>query len=200
VTPLPEVHIHYRRPPDREDVFVQHLVLDAPEVKVTFQPATPIHSPVILEGRPVLEPGSPVVWFTFPGLWHDIGRFHTEDGRYTGLYANVLTPCRLHPPCGPSPLRWDTTDLFLDLWWGAGGTPRLVDEADLDEARDRGWVTPVVAARAHREGRRLLREAGESWPPEVVREWTLQRARSALGTGEAQSSSPRTRWAEQSRE
>jgi predicted RNA-binding protein associated with RNAse of E/G family len=180
VTLAPEVHIHYRRPPDRVDVFVQRLVRDAPGVKVTLQPATPIDRPVVIEGRRVLEPGSPVVWFTFPGVWHDIGRFHTADGRFTGLYANILTPCRLHGSHTPPPLRWDTTDLFLDVWWEPGRILRLLDEPDLEEAVDRGWVHPSTAARARREARRLLREAGESWPPPVTQEWTLDRARATL--------------------
>lgn len=180
MTAAPEVHIHYRRPPDREDVFVQHLVLDAPDVKITLQPATPIEGPVVVGGTAVLEPGSPVVWFTFPGVWHDIGRFHTAGGRFSGLYANVLTPCKLHSTHGSPPLRWDTTDLFLDIWYGPEGVPRLLDEADLDDALDRGWVRDSTGRRARREARRLLREAGETWPPPVVHEWTLARARAAL--------------------
>lgn len=178
----PLVHIHYRRPPDREDVFVQHLLLDAPEVKVTFQPATPLNGPVRVEGRTILEPGSPVVWFTFPGGWHDIGLFHEAGGRYTGLYANVLTPCRLHEPGSAAPLAWETTDLFLDVWMDPDGSARILDEPDFEEAVSRGWVSPSTAARALREARRLERDAGTSWPPEVVREWTLERARAVVGT------------------
>jgi len=176
----PTVHIHYRRPPDREDVFVQHLVLDGPEVKVTVQPATPIDGPVTVEGRTVLEPGSPVVWFTFPGAWHDIGLFHTADGRYTGLYANVITPCRLHSVGSGPPLKWETTDLFLDVWMDGEGSARILDEPDFEAAVARGWVAPSTGARALREAQRLERDAGSSWPPEVVREWTLERARALI--------------------
>ena len=122
------VHIHYRRLPDREDIYVQDLVLDHPEVKVTFQPSTPISSPVVVDGATVLEPGSPAVWFTFPGAWHDIGRFHDRQGRFTGIYANVLTPCILHREGSTGEiLRWDTTDLFLDVWKGVAGPARLLE-------------------------------------------------------------------------
>ena len=177
---VPLVHIHYRRPPDRKDVFVQHLLVDAPDVKVTFQPATPLPEPVTLEGRTILEPGSPVVWFTFPGAWHDIGRFHTAEGLYTGLYANVLTPCVLHGFGSTPPLEWETTDLFLDVWMAPDGASHILDEPDLAEAVARRWVAPRTAARARREARRLQREAGMSWPPEVVGEWTLERAQAAV--------------------
>lgn len=40
----PTVHIHYRRPPDRLDVFEQVLLLDSPGTKVTLQRSTPIEA------------------------------------------------------------------------------------------------------------------------------------------------------------
>ena len=176
MAPPPEVHIHYHRPPDRTDIYVQSLVLDAPEVKVTFQPSTPIPKPVVVGEQPVLEPGSPAVWFTFPGLWHDIGRFHDAQGRFTGIYANVLTPCELHAPEDGGVLRWDTTDLFLDVWMGADGRLLLLDEPDLAEAVSAGSVTEEVAARARREAQDILARArAGAWPPPVVSEWTLER-------------------------
>lgn len=175
---LPEVHIHYRRPPDRVDVFVQRLLLDAAEVKVTFQPHTPVEAPVRVDGAVILEPGSPVVWFTFPGRWHDIGRFHTADGAFTGIYANVLTPCVLHREGDLPPLRWETTDLFLDVWQGIGSEPRLLDRTELETAVRSGHVSHETARRAMGEARRILEAAkGGAWPPPVVREWTLDRAR-----------------------
>lgn len=173
------VHIHYHRPPDRTDVYEQELVVDAPAVQVTFQPSTPLTSPVELDGRIILEPGSPAVWFTFPGAWHDIGRFHDARGRFTGIYANVLTPCTFHPaPSDPSrPIRWDTTDLFLDVWIGSGeDRARTLDEEDLVRAEASGAVGEDRARRARAEARQLVAgwEAA-SWPPPVVREWTLER-------------------------
>ena len=62
-------------------------------------------------GKIALEAGSDAVWFTFPGLWHDIGRFHRADGEFTGIYANILTPPVIEPDG-----KWETTDLFLDIW------------------------------------------------------------------------------------
>lgn len=192
MTPRPRtVHIHYHRLPDREDVYEQALVLDDPSVKVTYQPSTPIPRPVTVEGVPVLEPGSPAVWFTFPGVWHDIGRFHDGDGRFTGLYANILTPCKLHShPPGSAPrradatggvLRWDTTDLFLDVWRGADGRLHLLDEEDLGRAEGEGTIPRELARAARREADRILAAAREgSWPPSVVEEWTLERVREAL--------------------
>ena len=68
-------------------------------------PAAGVTRPTVVNGRAVLEPGAPVVWFTFPGRHHDIGRFHTADGTFTGCYANILTPVQLDadPPADGTP-------------------------------------------------------------------------------------------------
>ena len=176
MSPVPLVRIRYRRPPDRLEIFEQHLVHDAPDVKVTLAPAVARTRPIEIGGRVVLEDRSPVVWFTFPGRWHDIGRFHTADGAFTGLYANVVTPVELG-----AGHRWDTTDLFLDLWVSDDRTI-VLDEDELDEARIRGWVDKITAERALTEVERMRADAEAGrWPPAVVGEWTLERARAMLG-------------------
>jgi len=91
---LTEVEIHYTRPPGRTTVFRQHVVQRTSGCVVTLLEHTDIAKPIMVRGVTVLEPGAPVVWFTFPGRWHDVGRFHTAAGRFTGFYANVLTALR----------------------------------------------------------------------------------------------------------
>lgn len=176
MTTHPIVSINYRRPPNHVQVFEQYLVLDDPDVKVTFVEAMPYEPPMRIEGEVVLELGSDVVWFTFPGAWHDIGRFHRADGTFTGLYANILTPAEIRG------YEWDTTDLFLDVWMSPGGRVLLLDEEELDEAVGREWINAETAARARAEGQRILHDAATgAWPPPVVFEWTLERCRSVLG-------------------
>jgi hypothetical protein len=72
------VKIHYRRPPDREEVFDQLLVLERDDVTVTLVETMDFDLPMRISNEVALEQGSSVVWFTFPNAWHDIGRFHTE--------------------------------------------------------------------------------------------------------------------------
>ena len=74
-----------------------------------------------------------------------------------------------------------TTDLFVDLWLDDRGA-RVLDRDELDGARARGWIGEPTAVRALAEVERL-RAAAESgsWPPPVVGEWTLARARAVLG-------------------
>jgi predicted RNA-binding protein associated with RNAse of E/G family len=159
------------------EVFHQVLVHEG-EALVTWVPSTPVARPTLVDGAPVLEPGSPVVWFTFPGAWHDIGRFHTAGGAFTGLYANILTPVLVDGD------RWETTDLFLDLFVTPGGGVHVLDSDELDDALWRGWITPALAERARREVARLAEAvAVGAWPPPVVEAWPLERARRAASAG-----------------
>lgn len=170
-----DVRIHYRRPPGRQDLYTQTLVYQDDAVVVTLLERTPLRRPLRVEGEVVLEAGSPVVWFTFPGAWHDIGRFHRVDGRFTGIYANILEPVRF---LGPA--EWEATDLFLDVWLGADGRTRLLDEDELEAALAAGWLDAATGRRARVEAERLLDAATRgTWPPPVVEEWTLAAARSA---------------------
>jgi len=173
----PTVRIHYLRPPNRTQIFEQTLVHDAPDVKVTLARRATHDPPMRIDGQIVLERDSDVVWFTFPGQWHDVGRFHRADGTFTGMYANILTPPVLDGT------EWQTTDLFLDVWIHPDGTVLLLDEDELDQALGREWVNDDTASRARAEASRLMDAAREgSWPPPVVQDWTLQRCLSELGS------------------
>jgi predicted RNA-binding protein associated with RNAse of E/G family len=180
VTPRPaEVRIRYLRPPDRVTLYRQHLVHDDNRVKVTLARDLPFDPPLVLAGAVALEAGSDAVWFTFPGAWHDIGRFHRADGTFTGVYANVITPCVFAP--GED---WETTDLFLDLWIPAeGGEIHLLDADELARAEGAGHLPPRLARRARAEAE-TLRTAAEArrFPPPVVGAWTRERALRALRT------------------
>jgi predicted RNA-binding protein associated with RNAse of E/G family len=171
------VTIHYRRPPDRETVFEQPVVHDDGNCIVTYLPAAALKEPVVAGGRVVLEAGAPIVWFTYRGdVWHDVGRFHLADGTFTGVYANILTPVLMDGH------RWETTDLFLDVWVNADGGVEILDRDEFDAALAAGWIDAPTAARALAEAERLADDARRGvWPPVQVREWTLGRAREALG-------------------
>lgn len=171
---MSQVRIHYLRPPDREEVFRQELVHEDGAL-VTLASDLRFPRPVVVEGRTVLETGSEVVWFTFPGAWHDVGRFHTADRRFQGFYANIITPPVIRGPV------WHTTDLFLDLWLppDLSRVTRL-DEDELEEAAREGWIDAATAHRARTEAERLeAAHARGRWPPPLVLEWTLERARAA---------------------
>ncbi len=155
------------------EVYRQRVLESGASGIVTFQPDTPIRKPLTVGGDTILEPGAPAIWFTFPGLWHDIGLFHLADGTWTGLYANVLTPVEFD-----GPLSWTTTDLCLDVWVPSGQDAMVLDEAELDHAEKASLIDGALAARARKEAEDLCRghRAG-TWPPHIVGEWSLERAR-----------------------
>jgi len=178
----PDVHIHYRRPPDREKVFHQHLVHTEEGVLVTLATDVPLDDPVEVEGATVLDPGADALWFTFPQRWHDIGRFHDASGHFHGWYANILTP-----PTIEKGGVWRTTDLFLDLWLPAdvGGRPSgdlvVLDRDQFDEAVERDWIDEPTREQALREVEAVVEaHSAGAWPPRIAREWTVERAREVL--------------------
>lgn len=144
---------------------------------MTLMSAAAVDRPTTVAGRTVLEPGAPVVWFTFPGAWHDIGRFHTARGDFTGYYANILTPVEL--TSGPGDV-WHTTDLFLDIFLDLDGEAHVLDRDEFDGAVARGWIDPPTARAAETEAHRLVEAArAGAWPPAIVHAWPLARARAA---------------------
>jgi predicted RNA-binding protein associated with RNAse of E/G family len=168
------VDIHYRRLPDRVDVFRQWVVERTSTRVVTFLEKTPLEREMRIDGRTVLEPGSPVVWHTYPDRWYDVGRFHLRNGIWTGYYANLLTPVRM------TGSHWVTTDLCLDVWLGSDGSSRLLDEDELARALREGWLDPNTARTVRQEARSLLKAArAGQWPGTEVLEWDLGRARAA---------------------
>lgn len=166
------VHIHYRRIGKSAQVYRQIVLETRPDVVVTFQPRALIDRPLVVDGLTILEPRSPVIWFSFLEKWHDIGLFHRTNGAATGLYGNILTPLDI-----VGAHLWETTDLCLDVWAPRWGSSRLLDEDELDAAETGGRIDPELAARARAEARTLLHASrAGSWPPPMTAEWSLARA------------------------
>ena len=152
-------------------VYENELVYNSDEVVVTIMRATPLPKPMVVNDRVVFEANAPAVWFTFPGAHYDIGRFHTADGAFTGIYANILTPVEFI-----SPTEWRTTDLFVDVWAGLDGIARVLDEDELEEAVTCGWLDRPRAEEARATAHDLVRQFDEgTWPPQVVYDWPLER-------------------------
>ncbi len=180
VRPGTPVEIEYRRVGADTLVYRQWLVHAGPEGVVTLQASTPLPDTKLLDDRPILAPGSPVVWFTFEEAWHDIGAFHLPDGAPTGHYANILTPVEFEPPSATR-WRWSTMDLCLDVWRSPDGAVRILDREELEEAERSGAVADHLAAGARDEAARLVEGAlNDQWPPALVGEWPLERAREVL--------------------
>lgn len=166
------VDIRYGRIGAPAEVYRLLVLESRPEAVVTLQPRTPISEALVADGMTILEPGSPVIWFTYPGKWHDIGLFHRTNGALTGLYANILTPVEF-----VDERSWTTTDLCLDVWVPRWGPVRLLDEDELARAVGGGRIEQGTAGRARAEAKTLMRahRAGV-WPPPETERWSLARA------------------------
>lgn len=168
--------IYYRRIGKPQEDY-RLIVLDSrPDVVITFQPRTPIAAPIVVDDLTILEPRSPVIWFTFPGKWHDIGLFFRTNGAFTGTYANVLTPVDFIDA-----RTWATTDLCLDVWVPRWGPVRTLDEDELEEAEEAGRIDGALAERARSEARSLVHaHRANAWPPSEIGEWSLARGLQVL--------------------
>jgi predicted RNA-binding protein associated with RNAse of E/G family len=176
---MPRIEIHYRRPPDRLDVFVQDLVVDQPEYKVTLHDPSTLTTAISMGDRLVYEPGAPIVWYLFTSAWFDLGRFHLRDGTLTGYYVNFIAPADLKDHV------WTLYDLCLDLWVDPWGHFQVLDQDEFDEAVDRRWIDAATAARVRDEARRLMAEIGAGrWPPKLVAEYDLPRVRALRALNE----------------
>lgn len=170
------VRIHYQRPGRGTVVFHEDLVMDRPDVKVTLLREYQGRAAHAGPDR-ILDAGAPVVWFVYPHLWRDVGRFHLSDGRFTGWYTNLRAPPLLDGD------DWTCKDLFLDHWLPAGGGPAVwLDEDELAAGRAAGLVSDAELRRIAEERAAVDRlVAAGNWPPDLTREITLERALALLG-------------------
>lgn len=171
--------IHYRRLPADEQTYRQPIVFESDDVIVSLTEPLVIDRDPPDGAGPMLETGSRVLWFTFPGHWHDLGRFHAADGTFRGYYTNVLTPPRLAR--SDEFTTWTTTDLFVDVWCPVRGGVMLLDQDELADALEHGHIDVELARRAKGEADWLAGlAASDEWPPRIAREWTLERALETL--------------------
>ena len=150
----------YRRPPSDVTRYYQELLLDEESCKITLASGN----------VPGPEPaaGAALLWFTFPGRAHEVAAVYETDGKLRGYYTNIVKPPDLSPGV------WHIEDRCLDVWQPHGRPAELLDEEDLRQAEEAGWIEPADAAAARGEAERVLaRIAARRWPPRIVRRWPL---------------------------
>lgn len=163
------VTFEYLRPGKGVSRFRQYLALDQPDLRVLIQPE--YSGPNLAYGGALAhQSGTPMVWCIIPGEWIDIGRFTLSDGSFTGWYTNICTPARFERP---GTLK--STDLFLDHWLPASGTPTWLDQDEYQAALSAGMLSEAQRQQVGRERSRIesLVERNE-WPPAQVRSADLE--------------------------
>jgi Protein of unknown function (DUF402) len=156
------VAIVYRRPPDDVQHFSQELLHDGADCKISLLVLEP-DDPPLRVGEADVPPGGAIMWFMFPGRSYEVGAVYDDQARFLGYYTNFVQPPQ------PETAVWHLTDLFLDVWQDPESAPRLLDEDELAEAAERGWVGSEDVARTRAEAAAVLRAARAGhWPPGVV--------------------------------
>jgi Protein of unknown function (DUF402) len=91
--------------------------------------------------------------------------FTNHDGSFRGWYVNLERPQQR------TELGFDYEDELLDVWVALGDEPELLDEDELEEAVQRGFVSGEHAATIRATAERVLAEppwptGWEDWRPE----------------------------------
>jgi len=73
------------------------------------------------------------------GEWHFQTKYFSKDGEYKGCYVNLNTPIELYPNC----VRY--VDLEVDVCVLPDGAIRVIDEAKLEKAVNKGYVSEKLA-------------------------------------------------------
>ncbi len=172
-----QVDVEYRRPGKPPQRFQEWLVLDRPDAKVLLM--DPYPGPELrVDGTLIQSSGAPIVWFVFPSKWHDIGRFHLEDGSCTGWYTNLIQPVEFAGD------HWVARDLYLDLWQAVDGDARWLDEDEFTTAYANGLIDDLTRRRVLNERNMIDGQRRKSaWPPAIARDVSLDLARALKAEG-----------------
>lgn len=168
------IAFEYSRPGKSVGTYDHQLIVDEPELKIMLMDDYD-GEPIRINDEIVVEPGASLLWFVFPGAWHDVGRFHLADGTFTGWYTNLCTPVATEGDT------WSSTDLFLDHWTTPEGLHAWLDEDELLDAIEAGHVSEEWQ-RAIEKERAFIQSNLDvgAWPPPVALEFGLEEARALL--------------------
>jgi predicted RNA-binding protein associated with RNAse of E/G family len=164
------VSILYRRPPHPASRY-PGLLLNVTEHSLMIQSRLQLPHPRQVAGRTIAATGYWAIWFVFKGKWFDVGKFYDQSKNWLGYYCDIVKPIkRLMSGSSTSVL----TDLFLDVWISPDGEVYVLDEDELENAIEQGFITKRLAAKDRSVARRLAKRSGlHEFPPTQVKEATL---------------------------
>jgi GrpB-like predicted nucleotidyltransferase (UPF0157 family)/predicted RNA-binding protein associated with RNAse of E/G family len=161
----PRLHLRYIRLPNQVLEMYDDLVYQSRKVIVGRSQITSTHS-VVFYGKTVLQAGFPITYFELPGKWFSIVKVRDLNGEHTGYYCDITTPPKR---CDDGTV--EVTDLFLDLWVSPNLKRRVLDEEELEEALEKGWISRQLYQRAKKELKKLVALVEQKeFPPRSVRQ------------------------------
>jgi predicted RNA-binding protein associated with RNAse of E/G family len=164
------ISIAYRRPP-RPPVLFPGILRKVTAHSLTIQSQLSVAKPRQVAGHVIAATGYWAIWFVFKDKWFDVGKFYDSSKKWLGYYCDIIKPVK-RMMCGSKTTI--LTDLFLDIWITSDGSVYVLDQDELENAIQQGFVSKSLAAKAHSQVELLLRRIERhNFPPSVVKEGTL---------------------------
>ncbi|NJE47389.1 DUF402 domain-containing protein [Thermococcus sp. GR7] len=164
-----KIHLIYRRLPNRVLERYDDVVADLGDVIVAKSRFEGMLAPLRVNGVEVIKNGYTMVYFAFVGENYDILKVYDENGKFKGLYIDVLAYTKREGNT------IEMLDLFLDIFVFPGGEAFLLDEDELEMALNYGLIDRETFDFAYRIAREILEKLkrGE-FPPKIVWEYRLE--------------------------
>ena len=163
------ITLTYKRPPNRVNHFQQQLLYVDDEVIVTSQRVKP-SSPIVQNGKTVLDDNFATVWFVFTGLWYDVGKVYNLDNEWTGYYCDIMKPVKRSMDVNGKLECFEITDLFLDLWINPDGTYQIQDEDEFEAAIQEGIIDAELERKAWEVMKTLIAEVEAGYLEQQLQE------------------------------
>jgi predicted RNA-binding protein associated with RNAse of E/G family len=158
-----KLHLRYVRLPDKVLDEYDESLYRSGSVIVGRSQIVSEHS-VVFDHEVVLAKGFQIIYFELMRKWFSVGKIRDFAGRYTGYYCDIVKPPRLLEDGG-----LEVTDLFLDLWVSPDMKYKVLDEEELEDAFNHGWITRQLYERAKEELKLIDKVQGNRFPPPCVR-------------------------------
>ncbi|AEK72257.1 hypothetical protein GQS_01775 [Thermococcus sp. 4557] len=161
-----KIHLIYRRIPNRVLERDDEVIADLGEVVVAKAKFEGMLAPLRVNGVEVIKNGYRMLYFAFVGENYDILKVYDENGKFKGLYIDVLAYTRREGNT------LEMLDLFLDIFVFPDGEAFLIDEDELEMALNYGLIDRKTSDLAYRVAREILEKLkrGE-FPPDIVWEY-----------------------------
>ena len=141
------------------------LVYESKKVIVGRSQITSTHS-IVFNDKVVLHAGFPVIYFEMPGRWFNVVKVRNLQGQHTGYYCDITIPLKRLRDGSVK-----VSDLFLDLWVSPDLRYKVLDQDELEEAMEKGWISRRLYDRAKKELKKLVALVErKEFPPRIVRQ------------------------------
>ena len=158
------LHLRYVRLPDNVLDLDDDLVYMSKGIIVGKSQIRSANS-VVFDGKTVLAPGYLIVYFELMRKWFSVGKIRDPSGKHTGYYCDIISHPRLLEDGGV-----EITDLFLDLWVAPDLRYKVLDEEELEDAVEKGWITEQLYEKARVELEKLVTSVRQgNFPPPLVK-------------------------------